>query len=109
MLCFKICRGEFTFQFGIDSRYRESDTSQHVIRCDPIDMILVHLGSYDDPVIFVVIATPAPGRSALLDSFCVTGSIFIRDGLICDRVRVVRSGGSTGKAHRSPTDTSRRG
>ena len=57
--------GERSVHFGIRSRDGKSDTSQHVICGNPVDMVLIDLGS-DNHSVLVLIVLPFPLTGALL-------------------------------------------
>ena len=107
MFCFEIGHGKWPVHFRIDSRYRESNTGQHVVCSNPVHMVLVHLCPYDDVLIIIIIAATLPGRSPLLDSFCVTGSFFVGVSFVREGVRVVGPRRSTGETQGSPADAPR--
>lgn len=104
MLGFKIGRRKLPLHFGVDSRNGEANAGQHVVCSNPVHVVLVHLGSYDDPFVVIVIASPSLGSSPLLDDFRITRGIFIGIEIVDDRIRVVGSRSPAGQAHRRPTD-----
>lgn len=57
MFGIEVRRGEFPVHFGVDSRDREADTSQHVVCCHIVDVILVHFGADNHPIIVLLFAT----------------------------------------------------
>lgn len=54
MFGIKVRRGEFPVHFRVDSRDGEADTSQHVVCRHIVDMILVHFGADNDPIIVLL-------------------------------------------------------
>ena len=53
MPCVKIRVRELSVQFRIRSRNRKSYASQHIVSCDPINMVHVNLGAHDHSIIFL--------------------------------------------------------
>lgn len=106
VLRLKISRSKLPFHFGVDPRNGESNASQHVVRRNPVHMVLIHLGSYDDPFVIVIVASSSLRCSSLLDYFRVSAGILVGVGFVHNRVRLVGACRSAGEAHRCSSDSS---
>lgn len=85
MLGVKVRWGKFPVHLCVDARHREANSSQHVVRRNVVDMILVDFGTHNNSFVVVIFA-PAPRSTFLFNCFRPPGRLLILEGLIQRRV-----------------------
>ena len=76
VLCVEVCVGELSIQFCVGPADCKSDSREHVISGDPVDVVLIDFRPYYDPVV-VRIHASFLGCPPSLDVLCPTSHIFV--------------------------------
>lgn len=109
MLGLKVSRRQFSIHLRIDPGHGKPDPCEHIIRCDPVDVVLVDLRSHNDPIVVIVVPTPPPGGSPLLDGLGPSGGIFVGIHIFPEGVRAIGPAGPADQTHRGATESPRGG
>jgi hypothetical protein len=90
VLRLKVGVGKLAVHLRVRPRDREADTREHVVRRDPVDVMLVHLGAHHDAVV-VLFLLPLPLTGPLLANvLCPPRGIVILGHFLEVHVRVYR-------------------
>ena len=73
---------EVPVKLGVGSRNGETDACQHVIRCHPVDVVLIDFCSDDDAVLVFLLSSFSFAGPALLERFRPSGSTFVMQGFV---------------------------
>jgi hypothetical protein len=91
MLGFKIRIRQLSVHLGIGSGHGKSDSRQHVVCGDPIDVVLVNLGAHHDSVVLLVILFPSLACPLLAYRFGPPSSFLVLLEFLVRHVRVDRT------------------
>lgn len=74
--------GKFSVHLGVCPRHSETNTCQHIVGRNPVDVVLVDLRSDDYTILILILFPLSFARSLLSNVFCPTRGIFVLGNLI---------------------------
>jgi hypothetical protein len=91
--------GKVAVHLSVRSRHGEADARQHVVGGDPVNVVLVDLGAYDDAVFVLVLLSLPLACPLLANVFCPSCGIVVLLHVVLRHVRSDRSCGPTHQRH----------
>lgn len=99
MLRLEVSVGELAIHLRVGPRHGEADAGKHVVCCNPVDVVLIHLGTNDDAVVvFILFPLPLAGPF-LPDVLRPSRCILILGHLFQVHIRVYRSSSTPCQRH----------
>lgn len=102
MLRLKVRISQLSTELRIDPRHGEADPRQHIIRRNPVDMVLVDLCANHDTLVVVIVPAPALARPSMFYRLCPPRGLLVLQ-IVEVEVRLGRAGDAARHAERGPS------